>query len=78
MGLKINNIQMITIFSIPFLGANLKKFQQKNISIHDKDSFFFFFFFLRAKPAAYGGSQARGLIRAAAAGLNHSHSNAGS
>jgi len=27
---------------------------------------------------AYGGSQARGLIRATAAGLCHSHSNAGS
>ena len=26
---------------------------------------------------AYGGSQARGLIGAVAAGLNHSHSNAG-
>ena len=27
---------------------------------------------------AYGGSQARGLIRAVAAGLRHSHSNSGS
>ena len=32
----------------------------------------------RAALAAYGGSQARGLIRAVAAGLHHSHSNAGS
>ena len=42
--------------------------------------FFLFFFFLlfRATPAAYGCSQARGLIRAAAAGLHHSHSNVGS
>ena len=44
-------------------------------------SFFFFFFFgffifSRAVPAAYGGSQARGLIGAVAAGLCHSHSNA--
>ena len=31
-----------------------------------------------AAPAAYGGSQARGLIRAAAAGLHHSHNHAGS
>ena len=31
-----------------------------------------------AAPAAYGGSQARGPIGAAAAGLHHSHSNAGS
>ena len=28
-----------------------------------------------AAPAAYGGSQARGRIRAVAAGLHHSHSN---
>ena len=35
----------------------------------------FFFLFLRAAPSAYGGSQARGQIRAAAAGLHHSHNN---
>ena len=52
--------------------------------------FFFFFFFeqgfslknffclFRAVPAAYGSSQARGRIGAAAAGLRHRHSNAGS
>ena len=39
---------------------------------------FFFSFFLRATLAAYGSSQARGLIRAIAAGLHHSHSNTGS
>ena len=33
------------------------------------------FLLFMATPAAYGGSQARGLIRAAAAGLCHSHSN---
>ena len=38
---------------------------------------FFFFFFFRATPSAYGGSQARGRIRATAAGLHHSHRNAG-
>jgi len=32
----------------------------------------------RATSAAYKSSQARGQIRAAAAGLHHSHSNAGS
>ena len=41
---------------------------------------FFFLVFLfclyRAALAAYGGSQARGRIRAVAAGLCHSHSNA--
>ena len=42
-------------------------------------SFFFFFFAIsRATPVAYGDSQARGLIRAVAASLRQSHSNAGS
>ena len=36
----------------------------------------FFVCFFRAAPAAYGGFQARGLIRAVAAGLPHSHSHA--
>ena len=38
--------------------------------------FFFFFVFSRAVPMACGGSQARIIIRAAAAGLRYSHSNA--
>ena len=38
--------------------------------------FFFFWLFFRATLAAYGGSQARGLIGATAASLCHSHSNA--
>ena len=45
-------------------------------------SFFFcfvlFFCYFRASPTAYGGSQARGLIRDIAASLRHSHSNVGS
>ena len=45
-------------------------------------SFFFFSFFVfclfRATPMAYGGSQARGPIKASAAGLCNSHSNVGS
>ena len=43
------------------------------------DFFFFFFFFFAiswAAAVAYGGSQARGLIRAVAASLRQSHSNA--
>ena len=36
-------------------------------------SFFFFFGLFRAAPTADGGSQARGQIEAAAAGLHHSH-----
>ena len=35
-----------------------------------------FFCLFRAEPTAYAGSQARGQIGAAAAGLHHSHSNA--
>ena len=38
----------------------------------------FFFFLFRATFMAHGGSQARGLIGATAAGLRHGHSNAGS
>ena len=47
--------------------------KNKNIT----KNFFFFFFFLRATLVAYDGSGARGGIRAKAAGLRHSHSNAG-
>ena len=36
--------------------------------------FCFVFWLFRAAPAAYGGSQARGPIRATAASLRHSHS----
>ena len=44
-----------------------------------RDSFFFcLFVFSRAASGACGGSQARGLIRAIAAVLRQSHSNAGS
>jgi len=43
------------------------------------NSFIFCLFaFSKATPAAYGGSQARGLIRAVATHLHHSHSNTGS
>ena len=40
--------------------------------------FFLSFFFFRATPTAHGGSQARRLIGATAAGLHHSHNNTGS
>ena len=39
---------------------------------------FFFCYFFGPLPAAYGDSQARGPIGAAATGLRQSHSNAGS
>ena len=38
-----------------------------------KPKFFFFFWLFRTKPVAYGSSQARGGIRAVAAGLGHSN-----
>jgi len=41
-------------------------------------AFVLFCFVFRAAPVAYGSSQARGHIRAAAAGLHHSHNNPGS
>ena len=41
-------------------------------------SLLFFSCFLRALPAAYGSSQARGWIRTVAASLQHSHRNVGS
>ena len=40
--------------------------------------FLFLFAFSRAAPVAYGGSQARGLTGAVAAGLRQSQSQAGS
>ena len=53
---------------------------QKQIIVQCFQNFFFFFFvfllFSWATPGAYGGSQARCRIRAIAAGLRQSHSNA--
>jgi len=40
--------------------------------------FILFFWLFSTAPVAYEGSQARGRIRATAAGLHHSHSNTGS
>ena len=41
-------------------------------------TYIYLFLLFRATPTAYGGSQARGPIRATAANLLHSHSNPGS
>ena len=52
-----------------------------DVGLLDLMVLFFFFVFLpfcRATPTAYGGSLARGQIRATAAGLHQSHSNLGS
>ena len=43
---------------------------------HNQVIIFYLLSFFRATPAAYGGSQARGLLRATAARLHQSHSNA--
>ena len=43
------------------------------IIFHELLGSFFFLSFFRATPMAYGGSQARGLIEATAAGLRHSN-----
>ena len=43
-----------------------------------RGGFFYFFLLFRATPVAYGGSQAKGQIRAVATGLPQSHSNEGS
>ena len=48
-------------------------------TIHTHTHIFFILFFLfRATSGTYGSSQARGQMRAAVAGLRHSHSNTGS
>ena len=42
---------------------------------YSKQTLYLYFFLFRATPWAYGGSQARGLIGATAAGLHHNQSN---
>ena len=49
-----------------------------SLVIFQKCYFIIFLFLFMALPVAYGSSQARGQIEAAAAGLCHSHSNWGS
>ena len=58
------------------LCATLPQLKKKIMSGKRKGCFFVCLFlpFLRATLEAYGGSQARGLIGAVAAGLHHSHS----
>ena len=64
-------------FKLPFSGSCYTALPDALIRI-ESPSLFFSFFLFRAAPSVYGSSQARGQIRAAAAGLHHSHSNAGS
>ena len=63
------------------LQVTYNQFDQDNYNLSQLFLFFFFFFvfcLLGAAPTAHGSSQARGCIGAVAAGLHHSHSNAGS
>ena len=67
------NISQIVLFKyihfIVLIKVSIKGFHKTLFQI------FFVFCLFRATPAAHGGSQARGRIRAAAAGLRQSHSN---
>ena len=60
-----------------FVNGFAPRFEQFQANV-ERACTFFFFVFSRAAPVAYGGSQARGLIGATAAGLHQSHSNTGS
>ena len=63
--------------SVSRLSSNMKDLDGSKVFLN-KINFFFVFCLFWAAPVAYGGSQARGLIRATAAGLRHSHSSVGS
>ena len=79
-GWNIKNVPIKHLFAV--ILANKLQLDAENQSIKLEALIFFSFFDLfaisRAALAAYGGSQARGLIRAVATGLRQSHSNAGS
>ena len=62
-------------FLVVATGLSSKTSQHTEITTFPKE-IFFLSFFIRAAPAAYESSQTRGSIRAAAASLHHSHSNA--
>ena len=66
-------------FLLPVLLITRSSIVKSHFSL-DFSNFFFFCLFAssRATPEAYGGSQARDVIGAVAAGLRQSHSNLGS
>ena len=61
-----------------YQGSGIRDFQKFVINKFISTSLFIYLLLFRATPMAYGGSKARGHIGATAAGLCHSHSNAGS
>ena len=56
--------------------STIESYIKENPSYNCKNLKFIYVGLFRAIPAAYGGSQARSLIRATAAALRQSHSNA--
>ena len=77
-GLRLTNIYLIAFTSGQEFGTGLK-ILLREILLSEKVIFLFLFLFFclfRSTPVACGGSQARGLIGAVAAGLRQSHSNA--
>jgi len=76
-------VKLFNSLASPFLSVGSNKPHFTAMVIPWTFFFFFFFFFVLfaiswVAPAAYGGSQARGLIGAVATGLHQSHSNMGS
>ena len=64
-------INLFVLFDLPHANErSLKEFSLFFVCL-------FVCFYFRAVSVAYGGSQARALIGATAAGLHHSHSNEG-
>ena len=62
--------------NFPTIGELLSKlvYSSHELLLTKEDQITVFLFAFQAAPAAYGSSQARGQIGAAAAGLHHSHS----
>ena len=76
-----HSVFKLILFWIPDLCVLVPAEHFCHFRLHFFLSFLFFFClfaFSRAAPMVYGGSQARGLIGAAATGQRQSHSNAGS
>ena len=74
---KYNTILFVNYISINW-GEMFPKVKKKAQYEHNVVLLFFLFWLFRAAPFTHGGSQARGWIRATAASLHHSHSNAAS